>query len=175
MQPKVYISYSPGKPGSLFALFYFESGVDIHGWHIEARNLYFSAAFFTVEHFYANHTPRLYRSIQDDVYGPWTIDYPPTRDEIRCPAPEAIAHELERMQSMFVEEWLDFRNDGGTRAEERADQPDESAPEASVKARRLPRMLRQGNAWTYMTPGIDMNLVQLLRKYWRLCEKVPAR
>ncbi len=176
MQPKVYISYSPEQPGSVFALFYFESGGDIHGWHIEARNLYFSAAFFMVEHFYANHSPSLYRSMQDDVYGPWTIDYPPIRDEIRCPVPEAIDHELERMQSVFVEEWLDFRNDRRRVTEDRDGHRDEDAlQDVSIKPRRLARMLRQGNIWTYTTPGMDMNLVQLVRKYWRLSEKIPAR
>ncbi|HJV80187.1 hypothetical protein [Noviherbaspirillum sp.] len=175
MQPKIYISYSPGKLGSVFALFYFESGDDIYGWHIEARGLYFSAAFLMAEHFYANRTPHLYRSVQDDVYGPWTIDYPPTRDEIRCPVPESVGHELERAQSRFVEEWLFFKSDGDIEADESAYRT-QALPvqEVNVKARRLLRMVRQDGVWTFMTPGLDINIVQFLRKYWRLCEKVPA-
>jgi hypothetical protein len=176
MQPKVYISYSPGKLGSVFALFYFESGDDIYGWHIEARSLYFSAAFFMVENFYANRSPRLYRSVQDDVYGPWIIDYPPTRDEIRSPIPESVGHELERIQSRFVEEWLFFKNDLHIEAEQSAYQV-QALPvqEVNIKAKRLHRLLKEGNTWTYATPGIDLNVIQLLRKYWRLSEKVPAR
>lgn len=174
MQPKVYISYSPGKPGSVFALFYFEAGVDIYGWHIEARNLYFSAAFFMVENFYAQRAPRLYRSVQDDVYGPWTIDYPPTRDEIRCPVPESVGHELERIQSRFVEEWLFFKNDAHIEAEQSAyDARGMPVHEVNIKARRLHRLYAYGGSWVYTPPGTDANVVQLLRKYWRLSEKVP--
>lgn len=176
MQPKVYISCSPGKLGSIFALFYFESGVDLYGWHIEARSLYFSAAFFMVENFYANRSPRLYRSVQDDVYGPWSIDYPPTKDEIRSPIPESVGHELERMQSRFVEEWLFFRNDVRIDAEldayETLGLP---VQEVNIKARRLHRLDKVSNSWTHASPAIDLNVVQLLRKYWRLSEKVPAR
>jgi len=176
MQPKAYISYLPGKLGSIFALFYFESGVDLHGWHIEARNLYFSAAFFMVENFYANRTPGLYRSVEDDVYSPWTIDYPPTRDKIRCPIPESIGHELERTQSRFVEEWLFFKNDIDIDTELLAYKEHElPVQEVNIKARRLPRLHKEGGIWTHSTPGIDLNVVQLLRKYWRLSEKVPLR
>lgn len=176
MQPKAYISYSPGKLGSVFALFYFESGDDIYGWHIEARSLYFSAAFFMVEDFYANRSPRLYRSVEDDVYGPWTIDYPPTKDEIRCPAPESVGHELERIQSRFVEEWLFFKNDVHIEAELAAyESLGLPVQEVNIKSRRLQRLIKEGGTWTYMPPSIDLNVVQLLRKYWRLSEKVPER
>lgn len=176
MQPRFYISYSPGKLGSVFALFYVESGVDIYGWHIEARSLYFSAAFFMAENFYDNRMPRLYRSIQDDVYGPWAIDSPPTRDEIRCPVPESVGHELERIQSRFVEEWLFFRNDLHIDAELAAYAVHGwPVQEVNIKSRRLPRLQKTGASWTYMTPGIDLNVIQLLRKYWRLSEKVPVR
>lgn len=176
MQPKAYISYSPGKLGSVFALFYFESGADIYGWHIEARGLYFSAAFFMIENFYAESVPRLYRSVQDDVYGPWITDYPPTKDEIRCPVPESVSHELERLQSRFVEEWLFFNDDAHLDAELAAYHAlGLPVHEVNIKSRRLPRLNKEAPNWTHMTPGIDTNVVQLLRKYWRLSEKVPAQ
>jgi hypothetical protein len=175
MQPKAYISYSPGKLGSAFALFYLESGTDLYGWHIEARSLYFSAAYFTVENFYSERALRLYRSLHDDVYGPWTIDYPPMRHSIRCPVPDGISHELERMQSRFVEEWLFFRNDdhidGELAAYRELGLP---VQEVNIRSRRLHRMTRSGTTLTYVPPGMDLNVVQLLRKYWRLSEKVPV-
>lgn len=176
MQPKLYISFSPGKLGSIFALLYFESGVDIYGWHIEARSLYFSAAFFMIENFYANRAPRLYRSVQDDVYAPWSIDYPPTKDEIRSPIPESAGHELERMQSRFVEEWLFFGSDVQIDVEREAYKAlGLPVQEVNIKSRRLSRLDKVGSIWTHFSPGIDLNVVQLLRKYWRLSEKVPAR
>jgi len=175
MQPKVYISYSPGKAGSVFALFYFESGKDIYGWHVETRNLYFSAAFFMLENFYADRPPRLYRSIEDDVYCAWTIDYPPTRDDIRCPVPDSVGHELERLQSMFVDEWLFFANDVGVEAELSAYR-DHDLPVhgANIRWRRLQRLRKQGACWVHASPGADVNVVQMLHKYWRLNEKVPV-
>lgn len=175
MQPKIYISHSPGRQGSIFALFYFEAGSDIHGWHIEARSGYFSAAFFMAENFYANKSLHLYRSIEDDVYGPWTIDCPPTRDDIRCPVPASVTHELERAQSQFVEEWLFFPSDNdidfALSAHEAHEWP---LKEVNIKPRRLQRLHKEGDHWTHASAGVDLNVVQLLRKYWRLNEKVPT-
>lgn len=176
MQPKVYISCSRGALGSVFSLFYFEHGKDIYGWHIEARNLYFSAAFFMLENFYATQSMHLYRSVEDDVYGPWIIDYPPAKEEIRSPVPEEVEHELERLQSMFVEEWLFFKNDDHIEAELAAYLAHKlPVHEVNIKSRRLHRLQQHGRDWVYATPGIDRNVVQLLRKYWRLSEKLPMR
>ena len=173
MQSRIYISYSPDKAGSVFALFYFESGDDVIGWHLETRENYFSAAFFMIEHFYADHDARLYRSIEDDVYSAWTIDHPPTRDLIRCPLSEAQLHELERLQSMFVEDWLFFGNDTHIESELAAYKV-QGLPVywANIKWRRLHRLRKHSQQWCYATPGTDMNVVQFLRKYWRLNEKV---
>lgn len=176
MQPKYYISYLPDKPGHVFALLEFESDADIYGWHIEAKNGYFSAAFFMIENFYADRATHLYRSILDDVYGPWTADYPPSRGEIRSPVPESVGHELERLQSRFVEEWLLFPDDPHIESERGAYRAHGLHLEAvNIRSKRLGRMDKDARAWTYMTPGTDLNVVDLLRTYWRLSEKVPAR
>jgi hypothetical protein len=176
MQPKHYISYAPDKLGHVFALLEFESNTDIYGWHIDAKNRYFSAAFFMIENFYADRATRLYRSIPDDVYGPWTMDYPPSKGEIRCPVPESVGHELERLQSRFVEEWLLFPDDPHIEAERSAYSALGLRLEAvNIRSKRLSRMEKDGRTWTHMTPGIDLNVVDLLRKYWRLNEKVPGR
>lgn len=175
MQPKSYISYSPDKLGHVFALLYCESNVDIYGWHIEARTHYFSAGFFMFENFYADRATRLYRSIPDDVYGPWTIDYPPSKGEIRSPVPDAASHELERLQSRFVEEWLFFADDPQLEMERAAYRAHGlHLHEVNIRSRRLGRLEKQDRNWTGMTPGIDLNVVELLRKYWRLNEKMPA-
>jgi hypothetical protein len=174
MQPKFYISYSPDKLGHVFALLEFGADADIYGWHLEAKNHYFSAAFFMIENFYADRATRLYRSIPDDVYGPWTVDYPPSKGEIRPPAPEWIGHELERLQSRFVEEWLLFEDDPHIEAETSAYLMRGLHLQAvNIRSKRLSRMERNGRTWTYMTPGMDINVVELLRKYWRLSDKVP--
>ena len=176
MQPKIYVSCSPSKSGAIYGLLYCESGPDLYGWHIEARNVYFSAAFFMAENFYARRPLHLYRSQEDDVYGPWVIDYPPANEEIRCPVPDAASHELERMQSRFIEDWLFFNNEA-TNAGELSSYRTLALPvhEVNVKARRLRRMAHKDGQWLYMSPGTDPNVVQTLRKYWRLSEKIPLR
>lgn len=175
MQSRIYISYSPDKAGSVFALFYCESGDDIIGWHIETRERYFSAAYFMIEDYYADHDARLYRSIEDDVYGAWTIDHPPTRDHIRCPLSEAQQHELDRLQSLFVEDWLFFGDDAHIESE-LASYRVQGLPVywANVRWKRLQRLNRRGREWVHATPGTDLNVAPFLRKYWRLNEKVPA-
>jgi hypothetical protein len=175
MQPKLYIAYSPDKLGSIFALFYVEVDTDICGWHIEAKDEYFSAAFFMIEKFYADHATRLYRSVQDDVYSPWTLDYPPGKDLFRCPVPESVGHELERIQSRFVEDWLFFRDDRHIAAELLAYEDHGLAlHEVNIRSKRLNRLERKDGTLTWLTAGIDRNVVDLLRKYWRLNEKIPS-
>lgn len=175
MQAKAYVSRSPDKPGNIFALFYCESGADVYGWHIEARNRYFSAAFFMLDNFYSKLPLHLYRSTEDDVYSPWTIDYPPTRDRIRCPVPEPAGHELERMQWFFVEDWLLFREVPAIETTLPAYSAQHSPVyEVNIHPRRLQRLERHGESLIYMPPGVDPNIVQLLRKYWRLNEKIPV-
>ncbi len=173
MQAKSYISYAPGKHWSVFALLYEEAGSDVHGWHLEARNQYFSAAFFMLEGFYAAQATRLYRSIQDDVYGPWAIDYPPTGGHIRCPLPDPIGHELERLQSRFVGEWLFFDDEIDTDQEREAyERLGLPIHKVNIRSRRLHRFRQPGSSWVCASPHTDPNIAVLLRKYWRLSEKL---
>lgn len=176
MQPKSYICYSPDKAGHVFASFHFESGADIYGWHIEGRGHCFSAGFFMIENFYAARATRFYRSIQDDVYGPWAVDYPPAGGEIRCPVPEPLGHELECAQSRFVEEWLFFRDDPHIGAELDAYESGGFAVQAvNIRRRRLNRLCEHSVARVHASQGTDPNVIDLLRKYWRLSEKLPVR
>jgi len=176
MQPKFYISSSKEKTGCLFALFYFESNTDIYGWHMECKEHYFSAAFFMAENFYASSNPHFYRSVQDDVYGSWKIDYPPIQEEIRCPVPETAHHELERLQSVFVDEWLVFKEDLHDE-EEIATYRNNHFPlqEVNIKGKRLNRLEKKEKLWSYNSVGFDLNVVDMLKKYWRLSEKVSMK
>lgn len=53
----------------------------------------------------------LYHSVDDDVYGTRVIQASYGESEVRCPLPELVRHELERIQSQFVVEWFFFDND----------------------------------------------------------------
>ena len=174
MQPKIHIHYSPGHPGSISALFYIEFDADLYGWCTQAKGSRFSAEFFMLENFYANHATVLYRSLEDDVYGPWVSVLPLVTDEIRCPLPEPVRHELERIQSRFVEEWLFFKNDPTSSLELAAYQSQQLSVQAvNIKSRKLNRLERNMDGWEHSTPGIDFNVIDFFQKHWRFREKIP--
>lgn len=175
MQFKHFLSYSPTESGSVFALLYLEQRDDIYGWHAEARGQYFSAGFFMIDHFYASRFSGLYRSAEDDIHDPWIVDYPPVKDVIRCPLPELVSHELESMQSAFIDEWLFFMNEPGTETELAA-YAARGLPvhAASIKTRRLGRLDKRHSPWTHSPPNVNQDIVTLLRRYWRLSDKMPA-
>jgi len=168
MQPKTHVSYSEETPHALTALFYLEAERDLYGWYLSARDRQVSAAYFMVEHFYADRLPTLYRSVADDVYEPWTSDYPPRRERIRCPLPETAAHELEHRQSQFIREWLFFDTDPDIAAEIAAYHAHGMQVHAvNIRSRKLNRFGWKAGHWVHATPGADFNVVYFLEKHWR--------
>lgn len=175
MQPKVYLRYSRKKPCSLTALFYIEKEIDLYGWYIAAGHHAGSHAFFMVENFYTASTPVLYRSLADDVYAPWTVDFPPASGHIRSPIPADIGHELERMQSRFIEEWLFFETDPDIGAEVAA-YHSHSLPVqlANIRYRKMHHVDPGCDEWVHITSGADFNVAEFLEKNWRAepaCQK----
>lgn len=168
MQPKIYLSYTPDAPSRLTALFYVDVHSDVYGWYMVAGQQRMSAAFLMIEHFYAERTATLYRSTQDDVYAPWTVDYPLRPSPLRCPLPDAIAHELERLQSVFVDDWLFFDNDPAN-VTERATCRARGLPllAANIQNRKLSRLHRSGRQLEHSTPGFDFNILEFLEKHWK--------
>ena len=172
MQPKIHIRYMPDEPSSVSALFYVEHGIDVYGWYTHAEKAAFSAAFFMLENFYADRSAALYRSIEDDVYGAWANDFPPTDTEIRCPLPEPVRHELERIQSIVTDEWLFFENDPSASRELMAYSSHQLLIHAvNVKPRNVNRLSRTQASWEHKTPGMDSNVMDFVQKHWRVSEK----
>jgi hypothetical protein len=172
MQPRTHIRYFPNQPSSVSALFYVEYGVDVYGWYSHAERENFSAAFFMLENFYVDHPSALYRSVEDDVYGPWISDFPIGGAEIRCPLPEPVRHELERMQSNFADEWLFFENDPAASQEVLTYSSHRLLIHAvNVKSKKLNRLEKNNADWEHKTPGIDSNLMDFVQKHWRVNEK----
>ena len=177
MQPKIHIRYSPGRGGFVSALFYVELEADLYGWYAEAREHRFYAAYFMLENFYAPRTPLLYRSAEDDVYGPWLAESARSGNEIRCPLPEPVRHELERIQSKFVQDWLFFENDPAALTELETYSERRLAPQAvNVRSRKLHRLdKRNETLWEHSTPGCDSNIMDFLSKHWPTGERAIAR
>lgn len=172
MQPKIHISFFPKNAGSVSALLYVESEGDIYGWYGTSTSRRFAAAFFMAENFYAKHTTILHRSLHGDVYGPWIADYPPARSKNRCPVPETLRHELERMQFEFMDEWLFFKTDPAIDGEVAAYQ-EKGLPlnTLNVKFKRLKRLIERNSNLTYATSGADLNVMEFLQKYLRFNDR----
>jgi hypothetical protein len=175
MQPKIHISFFPESLATVSALFYVESGADVYGWYASSNQRRFAAAFFMGENFYAKCPTVLHRSLDGDVYGLWIADYPPTKSRNRCPLPESIRHELERLQSEFMEEWLFFKTDPAV-APELAAYRQKGLPvnTLNIKYRRLHRLTPQNSSWTYSTAGADLNVMEFLQKYLRFKDRSMA-
>ena len=168
MQPHIYLCQTEGSAGSVLACFYLEVDNEIYGWRISGRAHHFAAAFFMLEDFYNNELAALYRSVEDDVYGSWMVDIPRRRGEVRSPLPEPLLHELERLQSLFVQEWLFFENDPESAAEIAAYERHHLPVQAvNIRLRKLSRLALQGRRWEYRTPGFDKNVSDYLQKYIR--------
>lgn len=172
MQPKVHIRYSQDKPSFVSAIFYLESARDVFGWYVHATDKRFSAGFFMIENFYTRSATVLYRSVDNDLYGDWTMDHPPTRQHCRCPVPDSMGHELERIQSLLVDEWLFFHDDPNVLAELTAYREHGLATHAvNVRCKKLTRLDRAKSEWSHRTPGIDLNVADFLEKHWRVTGK----
>ncbi|OGS98261.1 MAG: hypothetical protein A3K04_10000 [Gallionellales bacterium RBG_16_56_9] len=168
MQPKIHISFSPENAGLVSALFYVESQADIFGWYATSSSRGFCAAFFMAENFYANGATVLHHSLYGDVYGPWIVDFPPTRSQGRCPLPETVQHELERIQFEFISEWLFFKSDSRIDDELVAYQEqDLPINTLNIKCKRLKRLIPQDGGWIYSTAGTDINVLEFLQKHLR--------
>jgi hypothetical protein len=168
MQPKVHIVFSPGSACAVSTMFYVESGPDIFGWHAESIGNPFSAAYFMIENYYANSPTLLHRSLQDDLYGRWITDFPPSENAIRCPLPEPMQHKLERFQFDFVEDWLFFRIDPAAANEiEAYHKLQLSVQSINIKSRKLKRLHKAGATLTHTTPGTDLYIVDYLENHLR--------
>jgi hypothetical protein len=168
MQHKVYIAYSQGDSNFVTAMFYVEVDIDIYGWHMVARDHQVNTSFFMIENFYDDCTPNLYRSLANDVYELWVPDYPPANATIRCPIPDAVMHELERIQSHFIQEWLFFDGDPDIGSEIAAYRScGLPVQAANIKYRKLNKFDKEAEIWTHKTPGADFNIPVFIERHGR--------
>ncbi len=148
MQSKIHVATTPGTTGSTLALLHLESQADVYGWFLASSGPQFFSSFFMLENFYAARQAVLYCSLQDDVYGHWIRDQPPASGHTRCPLPEDAMHELERLKSKLLSDWLHFADEPLT-APDRAlyEQHGMLSRAVNVKAQRLQRLIREPAAW----------------------------
>ena len=169
MEAHSYLAYTPRGAGVAAALFYLTIGDDVYGWYTGACSYGFPSAYFALEHFYSTHATLFYRSVEDDVYGPWVVDYAPVMTEARCPVPERLCHELQRLQGAFVQEWLFFPDDEKAAAAYR--KLGLPVQGVNVRADQLHRFDQRQPTWVYAAPGIDLNVIVYLKRSWPLDDK----
>ena len=148
----------------LSLLFYVDAGSDVVGWQAGGDGRGLSASFMMVENFYDGHSPVLYRSVEDDVHGPWAVQAGHVWRPARCPLPEPLRHELESLQSRVVQEWLFFADDPGASAEREAYRAlGLPLRPANVRPRRLARLGGDGDLREYASAAFDPNLLEYLQ------------
>jgi hypothetical protein len=174
MQSHFHLAYAPRGAGVASALFYVVSGENVYGWYTGARDHACEAAFFALEHYYSTHATTFCRSVGNDLYGAWVLDFAPVVTDIRNPVPEALCHELERLHEAFVREWLFYPNGDNARddlaAYERLGLP---VGPVNIRAERFTRFDQSQPTWVYASPGIDLNIVSTLRTSWPLDDREP--
>jgi hypothetical protein len=171
IEPQVHVAYAPRGAGVLCAAFWFVQGDHVYGWFTGARAHEHPASFFMLEHYYSTRETVCYRSAQDDVYGDWVVASTSGESPIDrpSPVPEALGHELERMQDAFVREWLFFEGDPEHRSEAAALRARELPVLAvNFRPRRLNKLATGGPVWRYSSPGADLRIVGFLSKRWPL-------
>lgn len=167
MQSKFCIRYASDHHALLSALFYIEDGSDLYCWYAQSCGHNLNAAFYAIEDFYEDHACVLHRSLEDDVHGPWvTLAEDSSLLGVRCPVPEALRHELERLQSRFIEEWLFFLDDPAALPARKAYEKQHLPVNAvNIQLKKLARMACADRVWQHHNAGFDENVLELVQKY----------
>jgi len=165
MQAHAYLACAPRGAGVTAALFYAARGKDVCGWLTHEFHAAGAAAFFMLENYYSTAGTVFCRSVDDDVFGRWIEQAAPVTVEVRCPVAEADCHELSRLQSAFVREWLfyvDAPLDQGECAAYR--KLGLRVRAVNVRSSQFYRFDQRRAVWVHASPGIDLNLVLYLKK-----------
>ncbi|MFZ5542210.1 MAG: hypothetical protein ACOZJZ_01540 [Pseudomonadota bacterium] len=175
IEPKVHLAFAPRGAGLLYGVLWFADGKDVYGWYIGSRDGVPEASFFMLPAFYTGRPVALYRTVLDDVYGPWveTTDAPRETALPHTPVPEPLCHELGRLQDEFVRHWLFFDDDPDAAAQAAIYAARElPVRHANIRAERLQKLHTAPAVWHYDTPGADRKVLLALSQRWPLDEQL---
>jgi len=171
IEPAVHIAYAPRGPGLMCAAFWFEQAGNVYGWFTGAQAHELPAAFFMLEDYRSSEGTSTYRSADSDVYGEWfvvTSEGEPKLDP-PVPVPEAVIHDLERLQDVFVREWLFYEDDPAhVREAEALHARDLPVLGVNVRPGKLNKLNADAPVWTYTSTGADSNILAYLSARWPL-------
>jgi hypothetical protein len=169
--PATHIAFAPRGAGVLCALFYFAREDDAYGWYTGSQHGEYPACFFMLEHFYSIHATALYRTHESDIYGDWFLEFPPIEQKLDRPLPvaEPICHELARLQSAFVRQWLFYRDIPGAEGQVAAYRAAELPLQGvNLRYERLNKLDKGDAVWIFSSHDIDLNVIEYLRSNWQL-------
>lgn len=169
--PQTYIAYAPHGAGLMCAVVYFEQGADVAGWWTGARGYEYHSAYFKLEHFFSTKPTRFYVTDGMDLYGGWKFLYSAREPALDKPLPveDAVSHELNRLQSMFVSEWLFFEDEANAGAEcEAYEKLQLPVQHANIQSRRLHKFDESQPVWIYRSHDFDLDVIDYLQEYWPL-------
>ena len=169
MQPCFYLAYAPRGVGVAAALFYVVRQETVFGWYTGARNHGCESRFFALENYFSEVPTVYWHSVEDDVHGQWAAGRTAKLKQVHGPAPDAVCHELERLQSEFDDEWLFYAGDPRAAKEidayRRLELP---VTQVNVRSCQFPRFDQTQPTWIYASPRSDLNVVARLGKRWAL-------
>lgn len=150
---------------------WFAVGDDIHGWFIGAKNGGHVASYFMLQDYFSLRETRMFRSLEEEVRGR-CAEVRRTGEEEELPhppVPEAVSHELNRLQDQFVRHWLFFDDDPQADEEAQALNGRElPVRRVNIRASRLDKLQAAPAVWRYDSPDADRNVLIYLSKRWPL-------
>ena len=177
IEAHAHLAYAPRGAGLLYAVLWFGDGPSIYGWYIGARDGVPEASYFVLLDYYAVEPSALYRSVQDDLYGPWVQITDRGESELphSPPVPQALRHELARLQDEFIRHWLFFDDDPDSETQARALNARElPVRHVNIKASRLGKLRTAPAVWRYDAAGADQNVLVHLSQRWPLDEQLAT-
>lgn len=175
-QPHAHLAFAPRGPGLLYAVMWFAEGDHVYGWFTGARNGGTLSSYFMLQDHFAARDTVFMRSLQNDVDSEW-VEVGARREVAlaHVPVPEAVRHELRRLQDVFVRHWLFFDDDPDSADEAQALRARElPVRHANVRASRLNKMQHGAAVWRHDAPDADVNVLVFLSKRWPLDFDVMA-
>ncbi|GLU31381.1 hypothetical protein WKR88_19760 [Trinickia caryophylli] len=171
IEPFSFLAYQPDGQGLICAVTLIVEGDNVYGWYTGPAGGNFTAAYFVLDRYYSTHETAFYHSVENDVRSDWVLAYPPLEIDAgrHSPVPEDVSHELERVQGAFAAEWLFYCDDTAAAADvEWYRMRSLPVTYAGIRCEKLSKLDPVGVFWTYGSPGLDMNIIDFLRKRWPL-------
>ena len=177
IESHAHLAYAPQGAGLLYAVLWFGDGPSIYGWYIGSRDGVPEASYVVLPDYYAVKPAVLYRSVEDDLRGPWVQVTERGESELphTPPVSETLCCELARLQDEFIRHWLFFDDDSDGQTQAHAlSERELPVRHVNIRASRLGKLRKAPAVWRYDAPGADQNVLVYLSQRWPLDERLAT-